>query len=77
MTGRATPLVAGGRASRPGPAGPPAVTCPTVEHEPTGPADPDLDAIGADLAAVESALARLDDGSYWTDPFPTDSVAEQ
>ena len=50
---------------------------PEVEHEPTGPADPDLDAIGADLAAVESALARLDDGSYWTDPFPADPVAEQ
>ena len=28
-----------------------------------GRADPDLDAIAADLAAVESALARLDDGT--------------
>ena len=50
---------------------------PDVEHEPTGPVGPDLDAIAADLAAVESALARLDDGSYWTDPFPADPAAEQ
>ena len=28
---------------------------------------PDLDAIERDLADVESALRRLDDGSYWTD----------
>jgi RNA polymerase-binding transcription factor DksA len=27
----------------------------------------DLDAIEGDLADVETALARLDDGSYWTD----------
>ncbi len=27
----------------------------------------DLDAIGADLADVETALRRLDDGTYWTD----------
>lgn len=26
----------------------------------------DLDRIEADLAGVETALARLDDGSYWT-----------
>jgi len=29
--------------------------------------EPDLDAIGTDLADVEIALARLDDGSYWVD----------
>ena len=28
---------------------------------------PDLDAIERDLADVEKALDRLDDGSYWTD----------
>ena len=28
---------------------------------------PDLDAIERDLADVESALRRLEDGSYWTD----------
>lgn len=27
----------------------------------------DLDAIERDLADVERALARLDDGTYWTD----------
>jgi RNA polymerase-binding transcription factor DksA len=27
----------------------------------------DLDAIEGDLADVEAALARLDDGTYWTD----------
>jgi hypothetical protein len=50
-----------------------------VEHEPTGRADPpppDLDAIAADLAAVETALARLDDGTYWSDPFPDHAANE-
>lgn len=28
---------------------------------------PDLDAIERDLADVERALRRLDEGSYWTD----------
>jgi RNA polymerase-binding transcription factor DksA len=27
----------------------------------------DLDHIGRELAGVEAALQRLDDGSYWTD----------
>ena len=31
-------------------------------------AEPDLDAIAADLAAVEDALARLEDGSYEHEP---------
>jgi len=31
------------------------------------PDDLDLDRIDADLAGVERALSRLDDGSYWTD----------
>jgi len=50
-----------------------------VEHEPTRRANPppDLDVIAADLAAVETALARLDDGTYWTDPLPGDAVPEQ
>ncbi|WP_420451538.1 hypothetical protein [Ilumatobacter sp.] len=30
----------------------------------------DLDEIESDLAAVEAALARMDDGTYWTDPGP-------
>jgi RNA polymerase-binding transcription factor DksA len=35
---------------------------------PTSAADEvDLDTVERDLAAVEVALERLDDGSYWTD----------
>ena len=42
---------------------------------------PDLDAIERDLADVETALARLDDGTYWTDemtggPIPDTLLAE-
>ena len=33
--------------------------------DPGGP-EPDLDVAAADLADVETALARLDDGSYWS-----------
>jgi RNA polymerase-binding transcription factor DksA len=40
---------------------------------------PDLDAIERDLADVERALQRLEDGSYWTDevtgaPIPDDEL---
>jgi RNA polymerase-binding transcription factor DksA len=40
----------------------------------------DLDAIEADLAGVEVALARLSDGTYWTDeatgePLPDELLA--
>jgi RNA polymerase-binding transcription factor DksA len=40
----------------------------------------DLDRIERDLAGVESALGRLDDGTYWTDeltgqPIPDDVLA--
>ena len=53
---------------------------PTVAGAPaaTTPAEPvDLDAIERDLAAVEVALGRLADGTYWTDevtggPIPDD-----
>jgi hypothetical protein len=34
-------------------------------HDATGPAD--LDRVERDLAGVEAALARLDDGTYWSD----------
>ena len=42
----------------------------------------DLDAVERDLADVESALSRLDDGTYWTDeisgePLDDDLLAEQ
>ena len=45
-------------------------------------APPDLDlVVAADLAAVEQALTRLDDGTYWTDevtgePLSPDLLAE-
>lgn len=40
----------------------------------------DLEQIERDLEAVEAALPRLDDGSYWTDaatgePIPDDVLA--
>ena len=40
---------------------------------------PDLDAIERDLADVERALTRLEDGTYWTDevtgaPIPDDEL---
>ncbi len=43
--------------------------------------DVDLDAVERDLDQVEAALARLDDGTYWTDevtgePIPDDALAE-
>ncbi len=43
----------------------------------TDPPALDLDRVASDLAAVETALARLDDGTYWTDevtgePIPDD-----
>lgn len=42
--------------------------------------EPDLDAIARDLADVETALARLADGSYWRDevtgaPLPDEVLA--
>jgi len=45
-------------------------------------APPDLDLVAADLAAVEQALTRLDDGTYWTDevtgaPLSSDLLAER
>jgi hypothetical protein len=46
-----------------------------------GVADPpdgrlDLDAIEADLAGVEVALARLSDGTYWTDDVTREPLAD-
>jgi RNA polymerase-binding transcription factor DksA len=43
--------------------------------------DVDLDAVERDLADVETALIRLDAGTYWTDevtgaPIPDDLLAE-
>lgn len=46
----------------------------------SGAASLDLDAIERELADVESALARLDGGTYWTDevtggPIPDEQLA--
>ena len=43
-------------------------------------AEPSLDQIAADLAGVERALERLEDGTYWTDevtgePLPDELLA--
>lgn len=65
---------------------PPDPTEPHLADPATTTADPevaatvDLDAIERDLAAVEVALERLSDGSYWTDevtgePIPDDVLA--
>jgi len=37
----------------------------------------DLDAIAADLDGVEVALARLDDGSYWTDEVTGEALPDE
>jgi hypothetical protein len=54
---------------------PPASEPPVRSDEPV-----DLDAVERDLAAVERALERLSDGTYWTDevtgePIPADVLA--
>lgn len=46
----------------------------------TGPPTVDLGAVERDLAGVEAALERLDQGTYWTDevtgePIPDDVLA--
>ncbi len=48
------------------------------EHSSTDPTPepPDLDAIERDLAAVEAALPRLDDGSYWIDEVTGDEIPD-
>jgi hypothetical protein len=53
----------------------------TPEPAVTGPAPSgvDLGRVSADLDGVEAALARLDDGTYWTDevtgePIPDDML---
>jgi hypothetical protein len=38
--------------------------------------EPDLDAIATDLADVETALGRLDDGTYWTDEVTGEALPD-
>jgi len=40
------------------------------------PPDIDLDAMERDLSAVESALNRLADGTYWTDEVTGEPIPE-
>jgi hypothetical protein len=61
------------------PTGTPAVTGTAGAIDPGRPSL-DLDRIERDLAGVETALARLDDGTYWCDevtgrPIPDDVLA--
>lgn len=56
-------------------------TPPGVDSTPTPIGAPaavavDLDAIERDLAAVEVALARLADGTYWTDEVTGEPIAD-
>jgi len=37
----------------------------------------DLDAVERDLADVESALSRLDDGTYWTDEISGEPLDDE
>jgi RNA polymerase-binding transcription factor DksA len=48
-----------------------------VDHAADDVAPVDFDAIAADLADVEVALARLDAGTYWTDEVTGDELADE
>lgn len=49
----------------------------TPAHDATGPSAPlDLDGIEHDLAAVETALQRLDAGTYWTDEVTGEAIPD-
>jgi RNA polymerase-binding transcription factor DksA len=47
---------------------------PRVGQEPAD--EPDLEQIAADLAGVEQALQRLEDGTYWTDELTGDQIPD-
>lgn len=55
----------------------------TPDRDPGAAADPpapeplDLDRIERDLAGVEAALARLDDGTYWTDEVTGEAIPDE
>jgi hypothetical protein len=50
------------------------VDVPGTSPPPLG--DVDLDAVERDLAAVEAALHRLSEGTYWTDEVTGEPIAE-
>jgi RNA polymerase-binding transcription factor DksA len=41
------------------------------------PAEPDLEQIAADLADVEQALDRLENGTYWTDEITGEALPDE
>lgn len=55
----------------------PVGAAPSVDADPDVPAPTtDLERIERDLAGVEAALARLDDGTYWTDEVTGAEIPE-
>jgi RNA polymerase-binding transcription factor DksA len=68
----------------------PTAPTPTIDHRSVAPPGPtpasddtneavpelDLDVVERDLAAVETALQRLSDGTYWTDEVTGEPIAE-
>ncbi len=50
---------------------------PQVDPSQVDPSQVDLGRVGRDLAGVEAALARLDDGTYWTDEVTREPLDEQ
>jgi hypothetical protein len=54
----------------------PPIDAPPTEAA-TAPPAIDLDRLADELAGVEAALARLDDGSYWTDEITGEPLDEQ
>ncbi len=49
---------------------------PAPELDERRPEPLDLDAVERDLAAVETALQRLSDGTYWTDEVTGEPIPE-
>lgn len=49
----------------------------TAPPETASPAPIDLDGIERDLAAVETALQRLDAGTYWTDEVTGEAIPDE
>jgi len=58
------------------PRGDPSPSAPSVA-DPQEPPDPDLERIAADLADVERAMERLEDGSYWTDEVTGEPLSDE
>ena len=48
-----------------------------IEVAPTTAPAIDLERVAHELAGVEAALARLDDGSYWTDEVTGEALDEE